>query len=138
MDDREWMYTDRSSQGSLFDEWIEKTDAFLKLAFANVKGTRATWCPCIRCANMRRQTKDVMGKHLCKFGFTADYTRWIYHDETDHMREEVVRPRVEDYDADGGVGDMLNDYHEAHFAEGHREEEPKATAKAYYDMLYVA
>jgi hypothetical protein len=51
------------------------------------------------------------------------------------MREEVVRPRVEDYDADGGVGDMLDDYHEAHFAEGCREEELEATAKAYYDML---
>ena len=31
MDDHEWMYTGRSSQGSLTDEWIEKTDAFLEL-----------------------------------------------------------------------------------------------------------
>jgi hypothetical protein len=38
------------------------------------------------------------------------------------MREEVMRPRVEDYDADGGVEDMLDNYHEAHFAEGYREE----------------
>ena len=30
---------------------------------------------------------------------------------------------------------MLNGYHEAHFDEGCREEEPEATAKAYYDML---
>jgi hypothetical protein len=48
------------------------------------------------------------------------------------MREEVVRPRVEDYDADAGVADMLNDYHEAQFAEGRMEEEPEATAKAFY------
>jgi hypothetical protein len=33
---------------------------------------------------------------------------------------------------------MLNDYHEAHFAEGCREEEPEATTKAYYDMLSAA
>ena len=33
---------------------------------------------------------------------------------------------------------MLNDYHEAHFDEGRREEEPEATAKAYYDMLSAA
>ena len=58
-----------------------------------------------------------MGKHLCKNGFTADYTRWVYHGEADRIREEVVRPRVEDYDADAGVADMLNDYHEAQFAE---------------------
>jgi hypothetical protein len=29
------------------------------------------------------------------------------------MREEVLRQRVEDYDADAGVADMLNDYQEA-------------------------
>jgi hypothetical protein len=79
-----------------------------------------------------------MVKHLCEHGFMADYTRWIYHGEADRMRDEVVRPRFKDYDADGGIGDMLNDYHEAHFAEGCREEEPEATAKAYYDMLSAA
>ena len=41
--------------------------------------------------------------------------------ESDHVRDEVVRQRIEDYDADAGVGDMLNDYHEAHFDEGRRE-----------------
>ena len=78
-----------------------------------------------------------MGKHLCKNGFTADYTRWIYHGEADRERHEVVRQRIEKYDGDAGVGDMLNDYHEAHFDEGRREE-PEATAKAYYDMLSAA
>jgi hypothetical protein len=38
------------------------------------------------------------------------------------VRDEVVRQRIEEYDADVGVGDMLNDYHEAHFNEGCREE----------------
>jgi hypothetical protein len=47
-----------------------------------------------------------------------DYTRWIFHSEAHRTREEVVRQRVEDYDADAGVVDMLNDYHEAQFAEG--------------------
>jgi hypothetical protein len=51
------------------------------------------------------------------------------------MRDKVVRQRIEDYDADGGVGDMLNEYQEAHFAEGCREE-PEATTKAYYDIVY--
>ena len=60
-----------------------------------------------------------MGKHLCKNGFTADYTRWIYYGEA-----EVMRQCIEDCDADVGVGDMLNRYHEAHFDEGCRKEEP--------------
>ena len=54
------------------------------------------------------------------------------------MREEVVRPHIEDYDADAGVADMLNDYHEAQFAEGRMEEELEATTKAFYDMFVVA
>ena len=98
MDDREWMYTGRSNQGSFTDEWIEKTDAFLELAFARVKGARATWCPYSICANTHRQTKVVMSKHLCKNGFTADYTRWIYHGESDRMRDEVMGQRIENYD----------------------------------------
>ena len=44
-----------------------------------------------------------MGKHLCKNGFTADYTWWIYHGEANHMRDEVVRQRIKDYDANAGV-----------------------------------
>jgi hypothetical protein len=44
------------------------------------------------------------------------------------MREEVVRQRVEDYDDDIGVADMLNDYHEAQFAGGRTEDEPEPTA----------
>ena len=54
------------------------------------------------------------------------------------MRDEVMRQHIEDYDADSGVEDMLNDYHEAHFDEWHREEELEATAKAYYYMLSMA
>lgn len=50
-----------------------------------------------------------MGEHICKNGFTIDYTCWIYHGEAHHMREEVVRQCVEDFDADVRVVDMLND-----------------------------
>ena len=39
-----------------------------------------------------------------------------------------MRQRIKDYDADARVGDMLNDYHEAHFNEGRREEEPEPTS----------
>ena len=58
--------------------------------------------------------------------------------EANHMREEVVRPRVEDYDADAWVVDMLNDYHEEQFTEGRTEEEPEATVKAFYDIFAAA
>jgi hypothetical protein len=53
-------------------------------------------------------------------------------------RAEVVRQCVNDYDADGGVADMLNDYHEAQFAEGRTEDEPEMNARAFYNMFDVA
>jgi hypothetical protein len=51
------------------------------------------------------------------------------------MREEVVRQHVEDYDANVGVANMLNDYHKAQFTEGRTEDELEVTAKAFYDMF---
>jgi hypothetical protein len=79
-----------------------------------------------------------MGKHLVKNGFTPNYTRWVHHGEAHRMREEVVRPRVEGFDADAGVADMLDDFHEAQYVEGRMEEEMEATAKAFYDMMESA
>jgi hypothetical protein len=51
-----------------------------------------------------------MVEHIWKNEFTPGYTRWIFHGEAHRTREEVLRQRVEDYDADAGVADMLNNY----------------------------
>jgi hypothetical protein len=85
-----------------------------------------------------RWTWVNMGKHLLKNGFTPDYTRWVHHGEAHRLREEVVRPRVEDFDAGARVADMLDDFHEGQYAEGRTEEEIVATAKAFYDMMSSA
>jgi hypothetical protein len=139
MEDREWMHSGWLSRGQVTDEWIDKTDAFLEMVFGEAaKGADRMFCPCSKCENRKRQTKKVMGEHLWKNGFTTDYSRWIYHGEADRIREEVVRQRVEDYDADAGVADMLDDFHGAQFAEGRTEEEPEASAKAFYKMLDAA
>ena len=118
MDDRQWMYTGRPTQATMTDEWIRKTNDFLERAWGQAEGSSILWCPCKNCGNKKRKTKKVMGQHLCKYGFTPDYTRWTFHGEAHRMRDEVVRQRIGDCDADGGVGDMLHDYHEAHFSEG--------------------
>ena len=47
-----------------------------------------------------------MTNHLCNYGFTRNYTRWTYHGEANRMRDEVVRQRIEEHDADAGVADM--------------------------------
>jgi hypothetical protein len=79
-----------------------------------------------------------MGKHLLKNGFTPDYTQWVHHGEAHHLRKEVMRPHVEDFDAGAGVEDMLDNFHEGQYAEGRTEEEMEATAKAFYDMMSSA
>ena len=88
-----------------------------------------------------------MGEHLCKYGFTPNYTRWVFHGEAHRTREEVVRPRLEAFDADDGVAGWLGDFHEATFAERpteeeeekeDEEEEPEPTGKAFYQLLSSA
>ena len=51
-----------------------------------------------------------MGEHLVKYGFTPDYTQLIFHGEAHRMRDEVVRQCIDECDAAGGIGDMLDDY----------------------------
>ena len=85
----------------------------------------------------KEKNRKKVGEDLCKFGFTPNYTCWIFHGEADRMREEVVRQRLEDFYGDAGVPDMMDDFHEAQFGEG-MEEEPEETVKAFYDMMSLA
>ena len=56
-----------------------------------------------------------MVEHIWKNRFTPGYTRWIFHGEAHRTREEVLRQHVEDYDADAGIADMLNDNQETQY-----------------------
>ena len=139
MEDREWMYTGRRGRNDVTTEWIRKTDDFVERAYGEAaKGASLVPCPCSKCDNRKRKPKKAMVEHIWKNGFTPDYTRWIFHGEAHRTREEVLRQRVEDYDADAGVADMLNDYQEAQYTGGCMDDEPEPTAKAFYDMFDAA
>jgi hypothetical protein len=86
----------------------------------------------------RKKSKKSMVEHIWKNGFMSVYTQWIFHGEVHRTREQVLRQHVEHYDTDAGLADMLNDYHEAQYAEGCTDDEPKPTAKAFYDMFDTA
>jgi len=136
MEDRQWMYTGRTSQGDASYEWMQKTDRFLNRAFGKAaKFPKMALCPCSKCGNRRMLDKELMGTHLHKNGFTPNYTRWVHHGEADRMREEVVRQRVEAFDADAGVADMVDDVHQAQFAEGREEAEMQAAVDAFKYMM---
>jgi hypothetical protein len=139
MEDREWMYMGRVGRNDVTSERIRKTYAFVERAFGEAaKGASLVPCSCSKCANQKRKSKKAMVEHIWKNEFMSDYTRWIFHGEAHRTRDEVVRQRIKDYDADAEVADMLNDYHEAQFAGGCMEDEPEPNAKAFYDMFVVA
>jgi len=100
-------------------EWMHKTNAFLEHAFGEVaKGSSQMPCPYHKCDNRIRKKRKNMRKDLCKYGFTPNYTCWIHHGEVDHIREDVVRPRLVGVDEDAGVADWMDDFQEARFGEG--------------------
>jgi hypothetical protein len=136
MEDREWMYTlwrDEKDYDLLFIVMVKE---FLKHAFGkSAEGHSLVVCPCSGCDNRGRKDRTTMGKHIVKFGFTTSYYRWIHHGEADRIREEVVRSRLEAFDDDAGVADMLDDTHQAQFAEGRDKVEMEAAADAFYKML---
>jgi hypothetical protein len=130
------MYKGQRSQRDFSIEWMNNTDAFLNRSIGKAaKPLILALCPCSKCNNKRMENKDTMGKHLVKNGFTPHYTRWIHHGESHRMRVEVVRQRIEAYDADAEVADMLDDAHQAQFAEGREMEEMEASAQAFYAMM---
>jgi hypothetical protein len=138
MEDGEWMYMGRVERNDVTPEWIRETDDFVERAYDEAaKGASLVPCPCSKCANQKRKSK-CMVEHIWKNGFTPGYTRWIFHGEAHRTREEVLRQRVEHYDADAGVVDMLNDYHEAQYAGGCTDDESEPTTKAFYDIFYAA
>jgi hypothetical protein len=139
MEDREWMYTGRVGRNDVTPEWIRKTDDFVERAYDEAaKGASLVLCPCSKCVNRKTKSKKAMVEHIWKNGFTPDYTQWIFHGEAHRTREEMLRQRVELYDDDAGVADMLNDYHEAQFDGGCMEDELELTTKAFYDMFDAA
>jgi hypothetical protein len=114
-------------------------EAFYKKAFE--KGQHKALCPCSKCENTKYQSRLNMGKHIVAHGFVKNYTRWICHGEAHRAREEVLRQRIETFDAEAGCGDMIEDFHQGNFDKGPdqvMEEALEPTAKAYYDMLSSA
>jgi len=135
MDNHDWMYT---GHAEMTPEWMCNTSAFLDHAFGRLlKGRVGCRVPVANVTTGKEKNRKKVGEDLCKFGFTPNYTCWIFHGEADRMREEVVRQRLEDFYGDAGVPDMMDDFHEAQFGEG-MEEEPEETAKAFYDMMSSA
>ncbi|XP_052158151.1 uncharacterized protein LOC127775880 isoform X3 [Oryza glaberrima] len=137
--DRSWMYKGRRKRGEVTAEWISKTTEFLDKAFRRETGRAGVLCPCNYCNNTRPQTRDMMMKHLCKFGFRPAYTVWVYHVETYPARESDICQSTEDEDRVAEIDrmdEMIDDVHDAYVSV--EEEDPEPTAQAFFQMLSAA
>ena len=138
MADREWMYTGFKDKT---EEWVKGTGHFLEQAFGPAaKGAIRVWCPCSKCKNDKKKERRPMYHDIWKNGYVPNYAHWILHGERQRLREAVVRPNLEGFDADAGMADLLADVNEALFVQGMEveEEDPEETAKAYYTMMEAA
>lgn len=113
---------------------------FLQQAFGPAAhGSDRTRCPCNDCKNQKRKVEREVYRDLVKHGYVANYERWIFHGEAKAtVREEEVRARLEEFDGDAGVVDMVVDFNEGRGNEGLVEEDPEETAKAFYEMMSSA
>ena len=102
---RSWMYSGWKDNGRHSDEWIRNTDAFVNHVFEGVRSAKfGVSCPCSKCRNGSRRTKQLMTSHLCHWGFMPNYFRWTAHGE-----HHVHVDRVESVNTDC-LEDMLCDF----------------------------
>jgi hypothetical protein len=60
---------------------------------------------------------------LFKNGYVRNYTRWVHHSEPDVIRQEPVRPLLEELDADAGMAHMFEDFQDGALPQGMEAEE---------------
>lgn len=124
-----WMYSGWKDNGRHSDEWIRNTNAFVNHVFEGVRSAKfGVSCPCSKCCNGSRRTKQLMTSHLCHWGFMPNYFRWTAHGE-----HHVHVDRVESVNTDC-LEDMLCDFGDAMHVDN-VDEEPTPDAKAFYAML---
>ncbi|KAK9073298.1 hypothetical protein SSX86_007622 [Deinandra increscens subsp. villosa] len=75
--DRSWMYhAPRYSQ-----TFVNGVQNFLNFAFERSSVDEKITCPCIKCLNMKYQSRQSVLDHLICSGFQPEYLKWVYHGE---------------------------------------------------------
>ncbi|XP_039138852.1 uncharacterized protein LOC120276193 [Dioscorea cayenensis subsp. rotundata] len=75
--DKSWMNKSRLSQ-----EYVDGVDRFLDFAFNNSSSDNKIICPCVKCVNVRWQSREVAFDHLACDGIIQGYTCWFFHGES--------------------------------------------------------
>jgi hypothetical protein len=144
------MYEGRTSQWEITLEWREKAEQFVNMAFDIPARPAKVLCPCKRCNNIKRQTKEELSKHLIKNGFTPNYYTWVCHGEhtAKHARTESQQSQPAG-EFVAGFDDCLDAFldanapenpniEEAAPEEAETSEEPEQSTQKFYEALFAA
>ncbi|KAM0893013.1 hypothetical protein ACQ4PT_025374 [Festuca glaucescens] len=129
-EDRRWMY-EGWNNGKPNINWVRKTDDFVNRAFSIPNAERdGVLCPCLKCANYKKQNKREMSIHLFKNGFMPRYLVWIEHGErvNESPALDETFPEIDHWD------EMLTDVVNFHQPSA-EEEAATAAANNFYELL---
>lgn len=129
-EDRRWMY-EGWNNGKPNINWVRKTDDFVNRAFSIPNAERdGVLCPCLKCANYKKQNKREMSIHLFKNGFMPRYLVWIEHGErvNESPALDETFPEIDHWD------EMLTDVVNFHQPSA-EDEAATAAANNFYELL---
>lgn len=100
MADNGWMYSGRNSAVDRTEEWVWKTDMLVKELGRGSKAVRPR-CPCSRCRNRQRATKEEVRQHLWLSGYMTGFVTTVDFTQYDCDRGDVMRQRIDGNEYDG-------------------------------------
>nr|XP_009774132.1 PREDICTED: uncharacterized protein LOC104224223 [Nicotiana sylvestris] len=141
MMDKNWLLI----KNRTLPEYLNGVECFLNFAFSNPEVGVRIQCPCIKCNNVLRKSRDEVKTDLLRWGIDPTYDRWIYHGESDSSSDDEIN-----FDTDSNFGnddartfEMLHDMYRG-VPSNSREfdettdsmyEEPNIEAKSFYRLL---
>ncbi|KAB1212871.1 hypothetical protein CJ030_MR5G010171 [Morella rubra] len=75
---------------------------FMSMSRQHVDDLNRVRCPCQKCRNRYYKPLNVVEDHLWLNGFSRDYTKWVFHGESDNLDTTVVQESSDD--------DVVSDY----------------------------
>lgn len=109
--DRSWIQL----KNRLHVDYREGVKKFLEFAFAHIEPGSKILCPCLRCNNCYRKSREEVDAHLLVFGIVRSYTRWVHHgEEFEYDSDSDVDNGIEGQQGEEDVEDddmkeMIND-----------------------------
>ena len=75
--DKSWI----NEENRVSARYLQGVIEFINFALKSSKDGKLA-CPCVKCVNTWRNTKDVVVEHLLNHGFSPSYTHWYFHGES--------------------------------------------------------